>query len=363
MSTPSRPIRATLLGIAAALGLSVPASASLFDDVYYGTPVVTGYSSPVYVTSGYAYPTSYSSVLSPTVYSASSVLSPTVYSGASTVPSYYVTPTRYYATTASTGLFRRSWRPLFGGLRNSYYYDPIPTTYATVVPTQYVATASPVLVNDCCVGGVAASTTTVAPTYPAAPTNNAGTSNQGAATGDKYQSNSRPPSSLNSQPRDSGVGTGLETPAAPAEELMTPSLTEPGLDLETPQPDFNAAPDDDLGNLDGNRSALRPRPTDMTARTDSRALSTIQGQVVDDQSLQPRADKKIVFTDANRTYGDRIVTSDANGFFDAPLPNGDWKVSVEDADGTLTQFGQVTVVGDRVYNDQGRGVTSLRIRL
>ena len=384
MSKPSTPKRMTFLGLAASLALLAadPASASIFDDYYLGTPVATSYAVPSYLTTGFAYPTVYSSSWSPTVYSSSwsptvysSSWSPTVYQTTSGL-GYVVRPTGY-VTTTSGGLFRRAWRPLLGRWRNSY--DEVIPTYAAYATTGYVATSSPIVyaptsigVVDDCVETV--STAVVPMNSVPVNSNIAGNSARNNAASGIDQT---PPKSLDSRPSD-GFGPARSGSTANEAQGGTEtntggSLIEPGLDLSKPQPDYNddgslRVPDfgdenlgTDPGGTGTESSSYRPAPTVMTPRPGAPGLSSIRGQVVSDGTLQPQSAVKVIFANVGETFGDRIESSDANGFFNVPLPNGDWNVTVEEADGTQTAYGRVTVASGRVYDEEGRGVTSLRI--
>lgn len=342
---PWRPIAAAVLTLAVA---AAPAFAfnghGRYVDTVYGTTswvVPTAYVAP----SAYYLPTVYSSYFYPTVY-ASSVLSPT----------YYVEPTTYLVGTSyGTRLRRSAWRPIYGTTR-SYYYDLTPTSYWT---TSYWPTTTtmdlPVVVSptiayagDC----VTAAPAVVGRSAPS-----------GAATGGG--TTTKPPANVNSEPATGSGGTGTGATEPPFDDLGG---------VQTPIPDVNggtggAAPTSPPeaggagsvqapGQID--RSSFRPAPTDMRARA-LPSLGALRGEVITGADNTPVPNIRVVLQDVRQTYGDKEETSDLAGRFEVVLPNGDWRVNVEDKDGKLAPYGTITVAGGRFYDERGRVVSSLRL--
>jgi hypothetical protein len=352
--------RLTVPALALGLFLAVPpapASANghggdFVETVYAPTALVvpTSYSTTAYL------PTAYAEVLYPTMY-LSSVLSPT----------YYVEPTAYVVGSSR----RSAWRPYYRTSRSYYAYDVTPTVYSSWVSTSYdvplIAAPTTYTYADPCA-------TTVAAPAASAPASSGSAvpplNTRGGTAGTK------PPSSVNSVPRDenlgaparpadevgtdTGLGTGTGEPPLEFPDRAVPDATDttPGLQVPPVQspPSGATAPD-------GSRTSYRPAPTDFRPSPSLPSLGAMRGVVLTGQatSESPTPNIKVVFSDLGQTYTDKSATSGADGLFEVVLPNGDWRVSIEDADGKLTPFGNITAANGRFYDERGRAVTSLRL--
>ncbi len=332
-------------------------------------PTVLTAPSTSYVTTSYYVPTSYSSVLYPTVYS-SSILTPT----------YYVEPTAYVVPTTYRSRWRRSAsRPIYTTSQN-YYYDLTPTSYAwttywpttTTLDVPVVVSPTSLVATDDCYVQPASNTTTAPPAPPAGSSRQSNPATSGGV-------NAVPPATLQSRPTNGGsnesapmepggqaptsppVGTtpgvepGFEFPAQPAPEKGATPLDGQSIPLPAPGTETGVAPGSET------RSAYRPAPTDMAPRPTLPTLGSLRGSVIATKTRQPEAGVRVVFTDARQRFGDRQTTSDTAGLFEVTLPEGDWRVSVENADGTLTPYGNLTVASGRFYDERGRIVSSLRL--
>lgn len=340
-------------------------------------PTVLAVPTTSYVTTSYYTPASYSSVLYPTVYT-SSILTPT----------YYVEPTSYVVPTVFRSRWRRAAsRPIYTTSR-SYYYDLTPTSYAwstywpTTTTLDVPLVVSPTMLastEDCYVDQASAVITSPSSAINPAPRSNTSPrSNPAPSEG----VNPRPPLNLESRPTNGGSAEPTPiipdgpAPAAPPAADATSGL-EPGLDFRgEPIPEKGVEPAGDqalppisppggpeLGpDASGStRSSYRPAPTEMAPRPALPALGALRGSVISTTALKPEAGVRVVFADSRGRYGDRETASDAEGRFEVSLPDGDWRVSVEGADGKLTPYGNVTVASGRFYDERGRVVSSLRL--
>lgn len=309
-------------------------------------PTVLAAPTTSYVTTSYYVPTTTSRTLYPTVYG-TSVLR----------PSYYVEPTAYVVPTAFPARWRRSaWRPVYTTSRTAYY-DLTPTAYTwttywpttttldlpvLVSPTAYAAA------DDCYVEPAAAVAA------PAAPTRGASPAQDQARSG-----GARPPASLDSEPRRGGAGAAGRGAAEPGFETPTSPVPDKDLGPNDAQ-DFPQIPLPG-SEADGTRTSLRPAATDLAARPGLAPLGALRGAVVSGVGREPRPGARVIFSDARSRFDDREATSDADGLFEVYLPDGDWRVSVEDADGKMTPYGSVTVASGRFFDERGRAVSSLRL--
>jgi hypothetical protein len=355
---------------ALALALAIPAAPAL---AYNGHGVGDSYLETVYAPTVYAVPTSYTAAR----YVPSSfvdVLYPTVYSAPYVSTSYVVEPTAYSPTRYTrTRALRSAWRPYYA---TSWSYTPtvLSSSYwATSYDIPVVATSASYAYGDPCCAG---STTVLAPpsngsSVPPLNTNtNAGT-NAGASG-----TSSPLPKSLTNEPAGGRQGA----PAEAADEMGGVGQGEAPLEFpETPVPDNGGglapptsppatgtgqpgAGTDNFGPQ-ASRSAYRPIPTDLRASTSMAPVGTMRGVVLATVAgaEAPRPSAKVVFQDLKQTYTDTTADTDAAGQFEVLLPNGDWRVNLEDANGKLTPFGNIRVVNGRFYDERGRTVTSLRL--
>lgn len=366
----SRLLKTVLFGGLSALLTVSPALANgHFRSNYVGTSYVTSslLVPTSYVTSSYLVPSSYVDVLYPTIYS-SPVLSPTVYS-----------PTAYVVTS------RRSvGRPIYTRT-SSLYYDLAPTTYVSrYVPTTYVSRYVPTTTSyelpllsptsmsyadDCVV-------TTSAPVSSAPPAISAPSQAQGSA--------SAPPSNLQSTPRNETAGPNggypdRSGPAAPAEDLFNTAPAPPaGSGAGPVEPPLTPTPEKGNGGLavpppgagiaspplgdEYGRTANKPAPTEFNPQSSNLAPGALRGDVVSRDSKTPLAGVTVVFTDLQRNYADKQVTTDASGHFEVLLPNADWSIAIAGTDDKPnTQYGRITSTGGRFYDSFDRAISSLRL--
>jgi hypothetical protein len=369
--------RTAASALALALSLAAPIAPALAN---HGHGVGDSYIDTVYVApTAYAVPTAYTAA----AYVPSSfvdVLYPTVYSSPYVATSYVLEPTAYVPTRYTRArAYRSAWRPYYA--TTSWAYTPTSWSYW---PTSYdvpvVATSASYAYGDpCCAGSTtviarpsapAASGGTVPPLNSNAGTNAAGTSGEGA----------QPPNSLNSTPQAGGQGA----PARSAEEMGV-GQGEQGLDFPTgplddnggalnppaSPPDAGAQPNTGTGSGIDNygpqasRSAYRPVPTDLRASASMSPVGAMRGVVLaaapGTGAEAPRPNAKVVFQDLKQTYTDTTADTDAEGRFEVLLPNGDWRVNIEGADGKLTPYGNLRVVNGRFFDERNRAVTSLRL--
>jgi hypothetical protein len=325
-------------------------SSSAVDVVYYPT---TWYSPTGWVSSRAVYvPTSAyvtTGAYWPTTYATTSYVTPSVYTPTYYSPTYYYSPTSYYVETAyRPRLLDRIFaqRPVYN--TSSYYLDLTPTSYLTYSPTSWavptVSTFDPcATTSDSFVSGGASN---VAPT---------------AATGSKAGSNgATPPRAVQSQPKANGNNGNESTGGAESDRPGEPSLDFERLSRPLPE---DGAGNQGTPNTDGStqRTSLRPRPTELSAKPTGISPSALQGEVVSATDGKPVASVRLVFTDARATYRDRQKTTDAQGRFDVILPNGDWDVSVADASGKLVPYGSITSANGRFYGADDRVISSLRL--
>ncbi len=309
-----------------------------------------------YVSTSYLVPSSYVDVLYPTIYSAP-VLSPTV----------YVEPTAYVVTgrrTVSRPIYTRT-SSVFYDLnptiyRPSAYYWPTTTTYEVPLLSSTSLTYS----DDCVVTTSGPVSSTPAPSVP-----------------NRTQNRSTvPPSNLQSTPRSNSTaapaanGNYSEGPAAPAEDLFntappagapveppltpTPEKDNGGGIAAPPGAGLNSPP---LGD-EYSRTANKPVPTVFDPQSSNLAPGALRGEVVSRDTKTPLAGVTIVFTDLQRNYADKEVTTDASGHFEVLLPNADWSVAIAETDNQPnTQYGRITSTGGRFYDSFDRAISSLRL--
>lgn len=335
--------RCLLLGIACAALAAPRAGRAEYQDVVY------------YPTTWY-YPTGWSvtgSTYVPTTtryYLTGATYVPTSY----VVPSTY-TPTRYVETVYQEprGLSRlfgpRQWTSTswsYYGLTPTSYVSVAPTTYR-LTPTRYVPTA---YVTDPCDTVVGSADATVDPNATSATRQNSGTTGGGT-----------PPRAVQSTPKNGsnsnqGAGDNSSVPQEPGFDDTRPGGPVPdeptGGGLQTP-----------TGSQDNSvqRSAMRPRPTELNPQTNSVPVNALRGEVAAATDGKPVPSVRVVFSDARQTYRDRATTTDVNGRFHVVLPNGDWTVAIEDATGKLTPYGNITSTNGRFLDEGDRVVSSLRL--
>ncbi|HEU5118026.1 MAG TPA: hypothetical protein VFT74_15485 [Isosphaeraceae bacterium] len=309
-----------------------------------------------YVSTSYLVPSSYVDVLYPTIYS-TPVLSPTV----------YAQPTAYVVTGRRT-----VGRPIYTRT-SSVFYDLNPTIYrptAYYLPTTttydvpLLSSTSLTYSDDCVV-------TTSAPVSSA----------PAASAPNRSQSQSAvPPSNLQSTPRSNRTAAPAgdagypEGPAAPAEDLFN---TAPPAGASPVEPPLTPTPEKDNGGISAppgaglnspplgdeyRHTANKPVPTVFNPQTSNLAPGALRGEVVSRDSRTPLAGVTIVFTDLQRNYADKQVTTDASGHFEVLLPNADWSVAIAETDNQPnTQYGRITSTGGRFYDSFDRAISSLRL--
>jgi hypothetical protein len=318
--------------------------------LFHRDTVETVYVTP---TAAVVAPTSYSYVL-PAAYS---YVTPTVYTtGALLSPAYYLSSTAYVVPTTYTYRAAR-YRP------TRYVYDLTPTTYyyPTTLDVPLVTTSS-TLATDCV-------ETVLPPSFPAAP----------SARGTRSASPSGSGSMLQSTPNGDGEA-GLNPNAVKGpqgqQQQQQQQQQPPGAGATETTPPTNPAPepgDGGIVNPPGNpgggmaanpqaaqkRVAARPAFRDLSLLPLHQAPALLQGRVVSGTTGDPVAGVKVIFS--NPRFDSRSFTSDERGRFDVKsLPEGDWKVEIEEAAGNKT-YSSLTVSGGHVTDRDGHELTGLTL--
>lgn len=237
----------------------------------------------------------------------------------------------------------------------------MPTTTTYEVP--FLSTTSLSYSDDCVVTTSAPVSTS---TVPAAPK--------------QTQGSSAPPASIESTPRNgsSAPAAGYSDqggPAAPAEDLFN---SAPPAGTGPVEPPLTPTPEKDNGGLavppagaaisspplgdEYSRTANKPVATEFNPSASNLAPGALRGEVVSRDTKTPLAGVTVIFTDLQRNYADKQVTTDATGHFEVLLPNADWSVAVAESDNKPnTQYGRITSTGGRFYDSFDRSISSLRL--
>ena len=147
----------------------------------------------------------------------------------------------------------------------------------------------------------------------------------------------------------------MEPPLTP-----TPEKDSGNGGLVVPPPDAGISPPT-LGDEYG-RTANKPVATVFNPQTTNLSPGALRGTVVSRDSKTPLAGVTVVFTDLQRNYADKQVTTDASGSFEVLLPNADWSIAIAESDNKPnTQYGRITSTGGRFYDSFDRAISSLRL--